>query len=162
DYLWMSAAWAYAARVTAAMAFDGWPARTRGADGGRVEGLPSRPLRTIEGQTVNCPTEIILGDRRGQVLSELGFLPLCFTAPLFAPVFTGSQTCPRPVPGEEAAAWLDYRLAVSLFMRHLLLLYRSGIAHGADAAQCERVLNSWLAQYVCNPAKADEETRIHR
>src|SRR5262249_28799615 len=51
DYLWMSAAWAYAARVTAAMAFDGWPARTRGADGGRVEGLPSRPLRTIEGQT---------------------------------------------------------------------------------------------------------------
>jgi type VI secretion system protein ImpC len=46
-YLWMSAAWAYAARVTAAFAQDGWFARTQGTEGGGKVGgcrcTPSRP-----------------------------------------------------------------------------------------------------------------------
>src|SRR6516165_9865391 len=40
-YLWMNAAWSYAARLTDAYAKWGWFARTRGVEGGgRVEGLP--------------------------------------------------------------------------------------------------------------------------
>ena len=67
---WMSAAWAYAACVTAAFARHGWLARTRGlVGGGRVEGLPACtfPVPGFEARgPVECPTEIALDERRGR------------------------------------------------------------------------------------------------
>ena len=50
NYLWMNAAWAYAARITDAFAKYGWLARTRGVEGGgKVEGLPVHTFPTDEG-----------------------------------------------------------------------------------------------------------------
>jgi hypothetical protein len=62
-YLWMNAAWAYAARVTDAYARDGWFMRTRGVEGGgRVEGLPLLPAPGDGGDVaMKCPTEIVSG-----------------------------------------------------------------------------------------------------
>ncbi len=44
SFVWMSAAWAYATRISDALAKYGWPARTRGIEGGgKVDGLPGVP-----------------------------------------------------------------------------------------------------------------------
>src|SRR5207248_381582 len=61
-YLWMNAAWAYATRVTDAVAKYGWMARTRGVEGGgRVEGLPVHTFPTDDGDVaMKCPTEIAI------------------------------------------------------------------------------------------------------
>ena len=77
-YLWMNAAWAYAARITDAFAKYGWLARTRGVEGGgKVEGLPVHTFPTDDGDVaMKCPTEIAITDRREFELSNLGFLPL--------------------------------------------------------------------------------------
>src|SRR5438105_7698126 len=77
-YAWMNSAWAYAARVTDAVAKWGWMARTRGVEGGgKVEGLPVHTFPTDEGDiAMKCPTEIAISDRREFELSNLGFLPL--------------------------------------------------------------------------------------
>src|SRR5262249_1209989 len=45
-YLWMSAAWAYAARVTDAFARYNWLARTCGPEGGAVQDLPVHTFPT--------------------------------------------------------------------------------------------------------------------
>src|SRR5262249_6382348 len=65
-YLWMNAAWAYAARITDAFAKTGWLADTRGFEGGgKVEGLPVHLFRTDSGDLAQkCPTEIQIPDWR--------------------------------------------------------------------------------------------------
>jgi type VI secretion system protein ImpC len=94
-YLWMGSAWAYAARVTAAYATDGWFARTRGVEGGgKVEGLPVHTFATDDGDVaMKCPTEIAISDRREFELSNLGFLPLSHAKDKDFAVFMGSQSC---------------------------------------------------------------------
>src|SRR5262249_19749751 len=80
-YVWMNAAWAYAARVAVTMARYHWPARTRGvadiAWGYYDYALPVRTFPTEDGSLAeSCPTEIALSDHLEIDLSDLGFLPL--------------------------------------------------------------------------------------
>src|SRR6185369_5994295 len=97
-YLWMSAAWAFAARVTDAYDKDGWLARTRGVEGGgKVEGLPVHTFDTDQdGRAMKCPTEIALPWFREYELSDLGFLPLIHWKDTDYAAFVGTQTCQKP------------------------------------------------------------------
>jgi len=96
-YLWMNAAWAYAARITDAFAKYGWMARTRGVEaGGKVEGLPVHTFPTDDGDVaMKCPTEIAISDRREFELSNLGFLPLLHSKWTDFAVFMTAQSCQK-------------------------------------------------------------------
>ncbi|MGN4077579.1 type VI secretion system contractile sheath large subunit, partial [Burkholderia gladioli] len=58
-YLWCNAAWAFAARLTAAFDDFGWCAAIRGVEGGGlVEDLPTHTFKTDDGEiALKCPTE---------------------------------------------------------------------------------------------------------
>ncbi len=94
----MNAAWAYATRITDAVAKCGWMARTRGVEGGgKVEGLPVHTFYTDDGDiAMKCPTEIAISDRREFELSNLGFLPLLHNKDTDNAVFMGAQSCQKP------------------------------------------------------------------
>ena len=96
-YLWMNAAWAYAARITDAFAKYGWMVRTRGVEGGgKVEGLPVHTFPTDDGDVaMKCPTEIAISDRREFELSNLGFLPLLHSKDRDFAVFMGAPVVPE-------------------------------------------------------------------
>ena len=97
-YLWMNAAWAYAAASrTPLPSTAGWPA-TRGVEGGgKVEGLPVHTFPTDDGDVaMKCPTEIAISDRREFELSNLGFLPLLHSKNRDFAVFMGAQSCQKP------------------------------------------------------------------
>jgi type VI secretion system protein ImpC len=172
-YLWMGAAWAYAARVTDAFAKDGWFARTRGVEGGgKVEGLPVHTFPTDDGDVaMKCPTEIAITDRREFELSNLGFLPLIHAKGKDFAVFMGTQSCQKPKTyfdpaanaNAELSTKLNYLMCVSRFAHYLKVMARDKIGSFMEVKDCERWLNSWIGNYVVsNPQSAGEKTKAEK
>jgi type VI secretion system protein ImpC len=157
-YLWMNAAWAYAARITDAYAKHGWMAATRGVEGGgKVEGLPVHTFPTDDGAVaMKCPTEIAISDRREFELSNLGFLPLLHSKDRDFAVFMGAQSCQKPKQyfspaanaNAELSAKFNYILCVSRFAHYLKVMARDKIGSFMEVSDCERWLNEWIMNYV--------------
>ena len=172
-YLWMNAAWAYAARITDASAKYGWFARTRGVEGGgKVEGLPVHTFPTDDGDVaMKCPTEIAISDRREFELSNLGFLPLLHSKNRDFAVFMGAQSCQKPKtyfdPAANSSAELstkfNYILCVSRFAHYLKVMARDKIGSFMEVADCQRWLNDWISNYViANPESAGDELKAKK
>jgi type VI secretion system protein ImpC len=168
-YLWMNAAWAYATRITDAVAKWGWMARTRGVEGGgKVEGLPVHTFPTDDGDVaMKCPTEIAISDRREFELSNLGFLPLLHSKGRDFAVFMGAQSCQKPKtyfdPAANANAELSAKfnllMCTSRFAHYLKVMARDKIGSFMEVNDCSVWLNKWISNYCVNPAGASEETK---
>jgi len=171
-YLWMNAAWAYAARITDAVAKYGWMARTRGVEGGgKVEGLPVHTFPTDDGDVaMKCPTEIAISDRREFELSNLGFLPLLHNKGRDFAVFMGAQSCQKPKTyfdpaansNAELSAKYNLLLCTSRFAHYLKVMARDKIGSFMEVSDCAAWLNSWINNYCVNPAGASDETKARR
>ncbi len=173
NYLWMNAAWAYAARITDAFAKYGWLARTRGVEGGgKIEGLPVHTFPTDEGGVaMKCPTEIAISDRREFELSNLGFLPLLHSKGNDFAVFMGAQSCQKPKTYFDAAANSNAELSAkfnlilntSRFAHYLKVMARDKIGSFMEVGQCGVWLNSWINQYVvANPELVGDEEKAKK
>jgi len=169
-YLWMSSAWAYATRITDAVAKYGWMARTRGVEGGgKVEGLPVHTFPTDDGDVaMKCPTEIAISDRREFELSNLGFLPLLHSKNRDFAVFMGAQSCQKPKAyfdpaanaNAELSAKFNYIMCVSRFAHYLKVMARDKIGAFMEVKDCEKWLNEWIMNYVvANPESAGDEVK---
>src|SRR4051794_15078606 len=172
-YLWMGAAWTYAARVTDAYAKDGWFARTRGVEGGgRVEGLPVHTFPTDDGDVaMKCPTEIAITDRREFELSNLGFLPLLHSKGRDYAVFMGTQSCqkaktyfdPAANANAELSTKLNYLMCVARFAHYLKVMARDKIGSFMEVKDCQRWLNDWIRNFVVsNPSEVGEKTKAEK
>jgi type VI secretion system protein ImpC len=171
-YLWMGAAWAYAARITDAFAKDGWFARIRGVEGGgKVEGLPVHTFPTDDGDVaMKCPTEIAITDRREFELSNLGFLPLVHAKGKDYAVFMGAQSAQKPKqyfdPAANANAELSSKfnliLNTSRFAHYLKVMARDKIGSMMELSDITHYLNSWIGNYVINPNGASERQKAER
>jgi type VI secretion system protein ImpC len=172
-YLWMNAAWTYAARITDAFSKDGWFARTRGVEGGgKVEGLPVHTFPTDDGGVaMKCPTEIAITDRREFELSNLGFLPLLHCKGKDYAAFIGTQSCQKAKTYFDAAAnanaelstKLNFMFSVSRFAHYLKVMARDKIGSFMEVTDCSTWLNNWIQQYVLgNPQTAGDEARAKR
>lgn len=168
-YLWMNAAWAYGARVTDAFARYGWYAKVRGVEGGgKVEGLPVHTFNTDDGDVaMKCPTEIAISDRREFELSNLGFLPLLHAKDTDFAVFMGAQSCQKQKKyfddsanaNAELSVKINFLMCVSRFAHYLKVMARDKVGSMLEAAQCEKWLNDWISNYVCDPNMAGDETK---
>jgi type VI secretion system protein ImpC len=172
-YLWMNAAWAYAARVTDAFAKHGWMAATRGVEGGgKVEDLPVHTFPTDDGAVaMKCPTEIAISDRREFELSNLGFLPLLHSKNRDFAVFMGAQSCQKPKVYEgpkgaaasanaELSAKFNFILCTSRFAHYLKVMARDRIGSFMEVSDCSKWLNQWIMNYVIsNPEDAGPDLK---
>jgi type VI secretion system protein ImpC len=172
-YLWMNASWAYATRITDAVAKHGWMARSRGVEGGgKVEGLPVHTFPTDDGDVaMKCPTEIAISDRREFELSNLGFLPLLHSKNNDFAVFMGAQSAQKPKQyfdpaanaNAELSAKFNYIMCVSRFAHYLKVMARDKIGSFMEVKDCENWLNSWINNYVHpNPQDAGEEGKARQ
>jgi type VI secretion system protein ImpC len=163
-YLWMNAAWTYAARITDAYSKHGWMAMTRGVEGGgKVEGLPVHTFPTDDGDVaMKCPTEVAITDRRENELSNLGFLPLIHCKNRDFAAFMGAQSCQKPKkyfnPDANASAVLSTKfnqlLCVSRFAHFLKVMVRNRIGSFMERDQMEKWLNGWIRNYCIDEAAA--------
>jgi type VI secretion system protein ImpC len=157
-YLWGNAAFALGARITNAFAMHEWCAAIRGVEGGGlVEGLPAHTFQTDDGdQTVKCPTELAITDRREAELSKLGFIPLCYYKGTTNAVFMATQSTNQATQYLNADAnanarlssQLQYIFAVSRFAHFLKAMMRDKIGSFMSREQCQKFLNEWIKNYV--------------
>jgi type VI secretion system protein ImpC len=149
-YLWMSAAWAYAAVVANAFANRGWLERTYGIEDARLEGLPTGSRRW------KGLTEVLVEGRYEYDLSRLGFLPLVDDRHRDCAVFMSAQSCQKPAryfdEAANATAELLAKMSVTLCLARLLnglVLQARGVVGGdANLPQWQQRLNGWLHQYI--------------
>jgi type VI secretion system protein ImpC len=171
-YLWMNAAWAYAARITDAYSKYGWMIRSRGVEGGgKVEGLPVHTFPTDDGDVaMKCPTEIAISDRREFELSNLGMLPLLHAKDRDFAVFMGAQSCQKPKtyfdPAANANAELSAKfnllLCTSRFAHYLKVMARDKIGSFMEKQKCGEWLNAWIANYCVNPTGTSDDVKARR
>ncbi len=168
-YLWVNAAYAMAARLTAAFEQYGWCAAIRGVEGGGlVEDLPTHTFKTDEGEVaLKCPTEIAITDRREKELSDLGFMPLVHCKNTDYAAFFGAQSAQKARKYESDAAnanavlsaQLQYMFSVCRIAHYLKALMRDKVGSFASAQNVEEHLNRWIRQYVVEDDNATQDTK---
>lgn len=168
-YLWCSAAFAFAARLTEAFENYGWCAAIRGVEGGGlVEDLPTHTFRTDDGEVaLKCPTEISITDRREKELSDLGFIPLVHCKNTDYAAFFGAQSAQKPKKYDldsananaSLSAQLQYIFAVSRIAHYMKAMMRDKIGSFASAANVQSYLQRWIDQYVTADDSASQETK---
>lgn len=168
-YLWVNAAYAFAARLTDAFDLYGWCAAIRGVEGGGlVEDLPTHTFKTDDGEVaLKCPTEIAITDRREKELSDLGFIPLVHCKGTDYAAFFGAQSAQKAKKYNTDAAnansslssQLQYIFAVSRIAHYLKAMMRDKIGSFASAGNVETYLNNWIAQYVLLDDGASQEAK---
>lgn len=168
-YLWCNAAFAFAARLTAAFENYGWCAAIRGVEGGGlVEDLPTHTFRTDDGEVaLKCPTEVAITDRREKELSDLGFIPLVHCKNTDYAAFFGAQSAQkaRKYDTDSAnanaslSAQLQYMFAVSRIAHYMKAMMRDKIGSFASASNVQHYLQRWIDQYVTADDSASQETK---
>jgi type VI secretion system protein ImpC len=172
-YLWMNAAWAYAARITDAFDKHGWMARSRGVEGGgKVEGLPVHTFPTDDGDVaMKCPTEIAITERREQELEKLGFLSLIhckgrdFAAFMSATSTQKAKKYDRDSATANAVLSTKFNqlMCVSRFAHFLKVMVRNRVGSFMEREDMERWLNRWINNYTLgNPESASDETKAQK
>ncbi len=168
-YLWCNAAFALAARLTAAFENYGWCAAIRGVEGGGlVEDLPTHTFRTDDGEVaLKCPTEIAITDRREKELSDLGFIPLVHCKNTDYAAFFGAQSAQKAKKYDSdsananasLSAQLQYMFAVSRIAHYMKAMMRDKIGSFASASNVQSHLQRWIDQYVTADDSASQETK---
>ena len=168
-YLWVNAAYAMGARLTAAFEDYGWCAAIRGVEGGGlVEDLPTHTFKTDQGEiALKCPTEIAITDRREKELSDLGFMPLVHCKNTDYAAFFGAQSAQKARKYDSDAAnanavlssQLQYMFSVCRIAHYLKAMMRDKIGSFASASNVEEFLNRWIRQYVVEDDNATQETK---
>ncbi|WP_284618488.1 type VI secretion system contractile sheath large subunit [Aquabacterium humicola] len=168
-YLWVNAAYAMGARLTAAFENFGWCAAIRGVEGGGlVEDLPTHTFKTDEGEVaLKCPTEVAITDRREKELSDLGFMPLVHCKGKDYAAFFGAQSAQKAKKYDSDAAnanavlsaQLQYIFSVCRIAHYLKAMMRDKIGSFASATNVEEFLNRWIHQYVVHDDNATQETK---
>jgi type VI secretion system protein ImpC len=168
-YLWGSAAFALAERITNAFALYRWCAAIRGAEGGgKVEGLPIHRFKTSEGDmAVKVPTEVSITDRREKELSDLGFIPLVFCKNTNYATFFGAPTTNKAKTYDSDAAnanarisaQLPYVMAASRFAHYLKVLARDKVGSFMTKEDVSGYLNRWIMQYVLGKDDAGQNLK---
>ncbi|SFZ77409.1 type VI secretion system contractile sheath large subunit [Chitinimonas taiwanensis] len=168
-YLWVNAAYAFAARLTSAFENYGWCAAIRGVEGGGlVEGLPTHTFKTDDGEVaLKCPTEIAITDRREKELSDLGFIPMVHCKNTDYAAFFGAQSTQKAKKYDSDAAnanavlssQLQYIMAVSRVAHYLKAMMRDKIGSFASAGNVQDFLNKWISQYVLLDDGASQEAK---
>jgi len=155
--------------LTDAFSRHEWCAAIRGVEGGGlVEGLPLHNFKTDEGdETVKCPTEIAITDRRENELSKLGFIPLCYYKRTRNAVFLGAQSANKAKQYLSAdananarlSAQLQYIFAVSRFAHFIKVMMRDKIGAFMSREECQSFLNKWIQHYVLLDDTASQDVK---
>ncbi|MEM9657279.1 MAG: type VI secretion system contractile sheath large subunit [Planctomycetota bacterium] len=172
-YLWGGAGYAFGSVLMRAFAQAGWLADIRGArrgleGGGLVTGLPTHGFATDQNGYVNrSSTDVIITEDLEKQLSDLGFMPLCFSKDTEYSVFYSNQSLQKPQRFDRPAAsvnaqisaMLQYMLCVSRFAHYIKVLGRDKLGALATYEELESFLRNWIVRYVTSDSEASPDTK---
>ncbi len=173
NWLWGSAAYAFAVVVIRSFGTYGWFGDIRGAGrdlpgGGLVDSL-ALPWFTTDrpGVANRAPVEAILTERQERELSELGFIPLMTARLTSYLVFNSNQSVWQPTRYDKAAARANARLSsmlqqilcASRFAHYIKVIARDIVGATATPETCQRRLSDWIYRYTMGGGDTSLETK---
>jgi len=163
NYLWGSAAFAFATRVADSFARYRWCPNIIGPKaGGTVDNLPLHTYEAMGMLQTKIPTEIVLTERREFELSEQGFIGFTFRRDTDNACFfsaSSTQKCKTFGQSEEGKlAELNFKLGTQLpylfitcrLAHYIKMLQREQIGTWKERVDLERELNKWIMKYVAD------------
>jgi type VI secretion system protein ImpD len=172
-YLWGNAAFAFAAIAIRAFGQAGWFAELRGArrgalTAGLVNDLPVDHFTTDRPDVAFRQTvEVAIPDRHERLLGDYGLIAL--SAAEYTPysVFYGNPSILQPqryatlVPTINArlSSMLQYILCIGRFAHAIKVIGRDRVGSFSTAAECQRLIEKWLTEYVTANPDASIELR---
>ena len=173
QFCWMNTAFVLAGRLTNAHKRTGFCTAIRGVqNGGKVEGLPAYTFKNDDGAlSLQCPTEIGIGDRLEAELGKCGFIPLVHHKNASHAVFLGGESAQKAKSyagqgGKEASenaqisSRLPYIMATCRFAHYLKCIAREWIGANMEEADLEAALTDWIGDYVSEAAKGDDRAKF--
>ena len=175
NFLWGSAAYAFAANLSDSFAKYRWCPNIIGPNsGGGVSDLPVYNYEENGEPKVMAPTEVMLSDRKEFELAEQGFIGLSVRKGTDnATFFSANSTQKAKFFGnddESKAAALNYKLGTELpylfvinrLAHYIKVLQRENIGSWKTRSELEKELTTWIRQYVAdqdNPPPAVRSSR---
>lgn len=173
QWLWGSAAYAFAAVCIRSFATYGWFGDIRGAGrdrigGGVVDELPLPWFSTDRlGVAPRHPVEMTLTERQERDLSELGFIPLMTARLTSYVVFNSNQAVWQPTRYDKAAARANARLSsmlqqilcASRFAHYIKVIARDIIGAQTTPEECQKRLSDWIYYYTMGDPDASIEMK---
>ncbi len=175
NYLWGSAAYAFATRLTESFAKYRWCPNIIGPQsGGAVENLPTHTFESMGQLQTKVPTEVLISDRREYELAEQGFIALTMRKGSDNAAFFSANSVQKPKffgnTPEGKAAETNYKLGTQLpymFMinrlgHYIKVLQRENIGSWKSREELQSELNKWISQYVADQENPSAEVRSRR
>jgi type VI secretion system protein ImpD len=173
QWLWGSAAYAFAAVCVRSFGTYGWFGDIRGAGrdrigGGLVDDLPLPWFTTDRpGVAPRPPLETLLTEKHERELSELGFIPLMPARLTSYVVFNSSQAIWQATRYDKPAARANARLSsmlqqilcASRFAHYIKVIARDIIGATTTPETCQKRLADWIYQYTLGDADASIEMK---
>jgi type VI secretion system ImpC/EvpB family protein len=172
-YLWGNAGYAFAGVLIRSFGQSGWYAHIRGVrhgelDGGLVTGLPTHCFSTDRwGIAPKMCTEVTITDQLENRLGELGFLALCQCKYTEQAAFYTTPSVQKAQQYDQLSATLNakissmlqYIMCVSRFAHYVKVISRHKVGKFTSAADCQKLLQRWITQYVCPDSSATAEVK---
>jgi type VI secretion system protein ImpC len=175
QYLWGSAAFAFATRLTDSFAKYRWCTNVIGPmGGGSVEDLPLHQFESMGAIQTKIPTEVLISDRREFELAEEGFISLAMRKGSDNACFFSANSVQKPkffgTSKEGKAAELNYKLGTELpymfvanrLAHYLKVIQRENIGSWKERTDLDRELNTWIRQYIADQDNPSADTRSRR
>jgi type VI secretion system protein ImpC len=156
-YLWVNAAFAFAANMVQSFTKNGWCVQIRGPQaGGKVEHLPVHLYDLGTGYQPKIPTEVLIPETREFEFANLGFIPLSFYKNHDFACFFSANSTQKPAlydtteanANSRINARLPYIFLLSRIAHYLKLIQRENIGTTKDRRLLELELNNWIKNLV--------------
>ena len=156
-YLWVNAAFAFAANMVKSFIANGWCVQIRGPQaGGAVSDLPIHLYDLGTGSQVKIPSEVMIPETREFEFANLGFIPLSYYKNRDYACFFSANSAQKPALYDTADATansrinarLPYVFLLSRIAHYLKLIQRENIGTTKDRRLLELELNTWVSGLV--------------
>jgi type VI secretion system protein ImpC len=125
--------------------------------------------KQVDGK-VRSGVETQISDRYEKELADLGFMPLLKNAGSDEATFFSVQSCAKARTYDKDAATansrlscqLQYVLTASRFMHYLKVIARGRVGSYHTRGDLERLLNSWISEYVAVDDQASPAIKAKR
>ena len=175
NYLWGSAAFALATRLSESFAKYRWAPNIIGPQGGgAVEDLPLHHYEALGQLTAKPPIDVMISDRREFELAEQGFIPLTLRKNSDNAAFFSANSTQKPKvfadTEEGRAAQANYKLSTQLpsmfiinrLAHYIKVLQRENLGTWKSRTELQDELNNWIRAYVSDQENPSADVRSRR
>jgi len=171
QHLWGNACYAFGSILIKSFAHNSWFTDIRGCHsgperGGVVTHLPVPSFKTDKEKVAfKFSTDVLITDFSEKILSDSGFIPLCYGKDTEYSVFygnqaiQGSQSYDKKIAEVNAkmSAMMQYILCASRFAHYIKVIGRDKVGAFFSADECEEYLHNWLLSYSTASSSGTEE-----